>query len=126
MKHHHTQARQRLATGLLLATLPFAWATSAPAQFGHFFNDAEMTPDDIALASQAAERLYTKAGVTVGEQVTWNNPKTDHKGVVDVLEVEAGPCVTIRHIATTRAKPDIRYYVRRCQQADGNWVLSPN
>lgn len=94
-------------------------------QFGHFFNDAKMTPDDIDLASQAAETLYTKSGVAPGDQARWNNPKNGHNGVIDVLEVEAGPCVTIRHIASTVAHDDIRYYVRRCKQANEDWILSP-
>jgi len=110
---------------LIAAALALGIANPASAQYGHFFNDAQMTPEDIDMASKAAEKLYSRQGVKTGDRASWDNPKSGHKGVVDVLEVEQGPCVTIRHIAATRSSPDIRYYARRCQVSGGGWVLTP-
>lgn len=124
--HPRSPSKPRhLTVFCLILTASLAAPSLGAAQFGHFFNDAKMTPEDIDRASQAAETLYTKSEVQAGDQAQWTNPENGHTGVIDVLEVEDGPCVTLRHIASTVAHDDIRYYVRRCKEANGDWVLSP-
>ena len=119
-----TFQRPRLQTVcVLILAVGLSLPTPGVAQFGHFFTHAKMTADDIDLASKPAETLYTKSGGQAGDQPQWRNPETDHNGVIDVREVEDGPCFTLRHIASTVAHGDIRYYVRRCKEANGNWVL---
>ena len=112
---------------LICGALLFAISAPASAQFAHFFKDAALTPEDIEIVSETAAALYTKPGVQPGDQLDWNNADTGAEGRVEVLEVsDAGKCVVLRHLAKTTKKPQIRYYVRRCLDANGNWILSAN
>ena len=112
-----------LSTALVLLLL----TTPAHAQFAHFARDAALTPEDISLAKDAAKSLYTKSGVKLGETRVWANEASGASGIVEVVAVEdAGKCVVLRHLASTRKKPEIRYYLRRCRDSIGNWILSAN
>ncbi|MFY0691313.1 MAG: hypothetical protein JXR14_05240 [Paracoccaceae bacterium] len=112
-----------------LGTALFISLFSVPshAQFAHFARDAALTPDDIGLAKDSAKALYTKPGVQPGETLYWENEESGARGLVEVVAVEeAGRCVVLRHFANTRRKPEIRYYVRRCRDVNGRWLLSAN
>jgi hypothetical protein len=84
-----------------------------------------MSPEDIEMAQDTAASLYTNPGVKVGEQAKWQNPESGAEGLVEILKVDnQGLCVTFRHLAATRTKSQVRYTIRRCKDAGGDWLLS--
>lgn len=87
-------------------------------------SDSDLTPDDIKLATNAAESLYTKIGVAPGEKVKWSSTKSSAFGVVLVLQVDLSEnCVTFRHLIEAASKKRSRLDIRRCRNADGDWIL---
>ncbi len=116
------------AIALLVAVATFlASPHPASAQYAHFFRDAALTPADIELAQSTAATLYTKEGVKAGEKANWQNPQTGAEGYIEMLEVEdGGSCVVFRHMAKAKARDHVRYYVRKCLDDDGKWMLAPN
>ena len=88
-------------------------------------SDSDLTPDDIELATDAAESLYTKKGVASGEKARWSSAESGAFGVVKVLQVDVSEnCVTFRHLIEAASKRRSRADIRRCQNADGDWVLN--
>lgn len=88
-------------------------------------SDSDLTPDDIKLATNAAESLYTKEGVAPGEKVKWSSAKSGAFGVVVVLQVDLSEnCVTFRHLIEAGSETRSRLDLRRCRNADGEWVLN--
>jgi hypothetical protein len=121
-------SRRRGVVAILCgAGLMCALATGAFAQMSKILDDTGLMPEDISLAAEAAEALYTKPGVKVGEVVDWTNAETGASGAVTVTEVNTSDnCVSFRHTTTSAKDRASRFDMRRCQNAENTWVLVPN
>jgi len=107
------------------AALVIGLAGPSVAGLGQILGESDLTPDDIKLAKNAAESLYTKKGVAPGEKVKWSSAKSGAFGIIIVLQVDLSEnCVTFRHLIEAASKKRSRLNVRRCRNADGDWVLN--
>ena len=99
----------------------------ASAQMSSFFRNLGLTPEEMNLAGSAAESLYAKPGVRLGQTARWGSDTSEASGVVEVLDVtEGGRCVAFVH--RVRPTPDAREQpmeLRRCKSDEGRWILSP-
>lgn len=88
-------------------------------------SDIGLSPEDLALLSDAARKLYDRPEPLLGEEKSWTNWDTNSSGTVQLREMQDN-CVTLRHLVNPRGAArslDIR--IRRCRNAEGEWVLSP-
>jgi len=120
-------SRSVLKKTVITVSAAFVIGLAGPSNAGlvQIFRDSGLAADDIKLATEAAESLYTKEGVAPGEKVRWSSAKSGAFGIVMVLQVDLSEnCVTFRHLIEAASKSRSRHDVRRCRSADGNWVLN--
>ncbi|MGI9389007.1 MAG: hypothetical protein ACR2O1_03025 [Boseongicola sp.] len=114
-----------LKTLAVAGCLICALAGPSMAGLSKIFRDSDLEPGDVELASGAAESLYTKKGVVADEKVRWSSATSGAFGVVIVLNVDrAENCVSFRHLIEAASGKRSRLDVRRCQNTNGDWVLS--
>lgn len=119
-------SRSVLKKTVITVSAAFVIGLAGPSNAGlvQIFRDSGLAADDIKLATEAAESLYTKEGVAPGEKVRWSSAKSGAFGIVMVLQVDLSEnCVTFRHLIEAASKNRSRLDVRRCRSADGDWVL---
>ena len=115
------------ALSLAVAAVLALSAAPAQAQLSRILKETNLSPSDIAIATAAAEEVYSRPGVRVGETIEWINPETGSVGTVRVTKVEPGAnCVSFRHVANARNKKERRFDMRRCKNAENNWILVPD
>jgi surface antigen len=107
-----------LATALVVLT------GGAGAQLNPL-RDFELSGDDIALLTAAADRLY-EAG-EIGGIARWSNPHSGNAGTVEILEIferEGLPCRRVEHVIELAEDPvPKRLMLASCRVEDGRWLL---
>lgn len=127
-----TECDRRLSArklNILCAVLAVALACAAPAsaQIARILSDSRLSPEDVILATETAEELYTRPGVKVGDSLTWESAKSGAKGIVEVTKVDhGGACVSFRHTTLAGVSRRSQSASRRCRTADNTWVFSPD
>ena len=83
-----------------------------------------LSPEDIEIMTGQAASLYTSRSLRIGDKAEWKNDDSGTIGSVEILAIE-GNCVKLGHVFTTskRNKPQ-RMKLRRCKDADGNWIMN--
>lgn len=105
-----------LAIGLLPALTQGAPLSKTLAATG-------LNPEDLAIMSAAGEKVYKAPQPKVGNQSSWENPKSGSNGTVEIDAVE-GNCVILLHKFQARNRPNAQpVRVRWCKKADGAWQL---
>ena len=114
----------RISAGLLFLAL--AAGAAAPASAQSFFptiNGYGFSSDDYEYMNKAAASLYEAPQPQVGDQATWENPKSGAAGRVRVGAVDHR-CVTLDHAYRSKKVDTVhRLTVKRCRAADGTWKL---
>jgi surface antigen len=87
----------------------------------------ELSPEDIEMLRDAAQRLYIDESVAVGTVETWSNPKSGNTGSVQLIgtfEHKGLPCRRLQHdIKVKDVANPFRYIFDRCKVPSGEWKL---
>lgn len=84
-----------------------------------------LSPADYEVLSATTSEMLSGGAPGVGQERNWFNETTGTKGTVRVRDVQ-GNCVHFQHFvqpADAAPNPEIR--TRQCQDASGNWILTP-
>jgi surface antigen len=89
------------------------------------WRDLELSGDDIALLTAAADRLY-EAG-EIGALARWSNPESGNAGTVEIREIferDGLPCRRVEHVVELAKDPvPKRLVLASCRVPDGRWLL---
>ena len=84
-----------------------------------------LSPDDFALLTATADAMLDGGTPQVGDESTWTSTESGAKGQIRVRDVR-GNCVHLQHFIEPANTDQIREVrTRRCQDADGNWIVTP-
>lgn len=109
---------------LLLGALVLLGAAPAEAQFARGFSNSGIAGSDVTVAGTAAESLFTGVEPRPGQHVEWTNPETGSTGSVEITAIETSPpCISLRHKVRTTTGLEREVNTRRCQDAQGRWLL---
>lgn len=110
----------------ILALVGISAGIGAQAQsLSRIIADMGLSPEDFNIVNATADQMLAGGTPPVGTERAWMNDATGSKGTIRVRDVRDN-CVSLQHVIQpggTDQTRDIR--TRRCQDAGGNWILTP-
>ncbi|NOD77153.1 MULTISPECIES: hypothetical protein [unclassified Ruegeria] len=84
-----------------------------------------LSPADFEVVNATANTMLTSGTPSVGQERAWKNDDTGSKGTIRVQNVQ-GNCVSLQHIIQPEGGDQSREIrTRRCDDGNGNWILTP-
>jgi len=116
---------KKIVVGLcLVLALGVAGPMAEAKSLSKMLGQSGVAPEDFEMAGQAGRTLYAVNPPKVGQTVRWQNPKSGSTGTVKLVSMRNG-CAQLQHVVTTSTGKVQPYESRLCQNAQGNWILTP-
>ncbi|WP_146345853.1 hypothetical protein [Falsiphaeobacter marinintestinus] len=110
---------------MLLAVIAIGAGAAQAQGVARIVGKTGLSPEDLAIMSENARKLYDVAAPQVGKSTDWTNPDSNAYGTTTLIGMADG-CATIQQIAHPKGQDqalDIRSRV--CRNAEGKWILQP-
>lgn len=115
----------RLFPILLSLGLVAMSGVTAAKSLSRIIAETGLSPADFEVLSASSTALLSTGTPAVGQEEAWQNAETGSKGTIRVFEARDN-CVGLQHFIQPNGGDEIREIrTRRCQDGNGNWVLTP-